>query len=103
MTGQRSRDSSATVLRISKEIAPILEDHTAQFLHRPRYSGEQLIIWLEEQRSRVSTAERLPGAIRSFLADFENLDVRHQKAQLQAIWKSANVYRDERIELEFRG
>ncbi len=58
---------------------------------------------MEEQRTRVSTAERLPGAIQSFLADFESLDVRHQKAQLQAILKSAYVYRDERIELEFRG
>ena len=48
-------------------------------------------------------AERLPGAIQSFLTDFESLDVRHQKAQLQAILKSAYVFRDERIELEFRG
>ncbi len=48
-------------------------------------------------------AERLPGAIQSFLADFESLNVRHQNAQLQAILKSAYGYRDERIELEFRG
>ncbi len=64
---------------------------------------EELSSWLEEQRTRVSTAERLPGAIKSFLTDFESLDVRHQKAQLQAILKSAYVFRDERIELEFRG
>ncbi len=64
---------------------------------------EELGSWVEEQRTRVSTAERLPGAIKSFLADFESLDVRHQKAQLQAILKSAYVFRDERIELEFRG
>jgi hypothetical protein len=64
---------------------------------------EELGSWVEEQRTRVSTAERLPGAIQSFLADFESLDVRHQKAQLQAILKSAYVYRDERLELEFRG
>ena len=64
---------------------------------------EELSSWLEEQRTRVATAERLPGAIQSFLADFETLDVRHQKAQLQAILKSAYVYRDDRIELEFRG
>ena len=31
------------------------------------------------------------------------MDVRHQKAQLQAILKSAQVYRDDRIELEYRG
>ncbi len=64
---------------------------------------EELAKSLEEHRSRVSTAERLPGAIKSFLADFEGLDVRHQKAQLQAILKSAYVYRDDKIELEFRG
>ena len=64
---------------------------------------EELARWIQEQRTRFSTAERLPGAIKSFLADFESLDVRHQKAQLQAILKSAYVYRDERIELEFRG
>ncbi len=64
---------------------------------------EELSSWVEEQRNRVSTAERLPGAIKSFLADFESLDVRHQKAQLQAILKSAYVYRDERLELELPG
>ncbi len=64
---------------------------------------EELARWIQEQRTRFSTAERLPGAIRSFLKDFESLDVRHQKAQLQAILKSAYVFRDERIELEFRG
>ena len=58
---------------------------------------------MNPRRTRVSTAERLPGAIQSFLADFESLDARHQKAQLQAILKSAYVYRDDRIELEFRG
>ncbi len=64
---------------------------------------EELSSWLEKQQTRVSTAERLPQAIQSFLTDFESLDVRHQKAQLQAILKSAYVFRDERIELEFRG
>ena len=64
---------------------------------------EELAQWLDEQRGRVSTAERMPGAIKSFLEDFESLDVRHQKAQLQSILKSAYVFRDERIEVEFRG
>ena len=64
---------------------------------------EELGSWVEEQRTWVSTAERLPGAIQSFLADFESLGVLHQKVQLQAILKSAYVHRDERIELEFRG
>jgi site-specific DNA recombinase len=64
---------------------------------------EELSRWLEQQRNRVSTAERLPWAIQSFLEDFQGIDVRHQKAQLQAILKTAHVYRDDRIELEFRG
>ena len=64
---------------------------------------EELALWIEEQQTRVSTAERLPGAIKSFLADFESLDVRHQKAHLQSILKSAYVFRDDKIELEFRG
>ncbi len=46
---------------------------------------------------RVSTAERLPGAIQFFMEGFESLDVRHQTAQLQAILKSAYVYRDGRF------
>jgi len=58
--------------------------------------------WLEEHRARISTAERLPEAIQSFLADFESLDVQHQKAQLQAILQSVYVYRNDRVELEFR-
>jgi hypothetical protein len=51
----------------------------------------------------VAAAEGLPQAIRSFLDDFQELDVRQQKAQLQTILKAAYVYRDDRLELEFRG
>ena len=49
------------------------------------------------------TAERLPGAIWPLPADFESLDVRYQKDQLEAILNSANVCQGGRIELEFRG
>ena len=45
----------------------------------------------------------MPAAIASLLADFESLDARHRKAQLQAILKSAYVFRDNPIGLEFRG
>jgi hypothetical protein len=64
---------------------------------------DELNTWLAEQRGRVAAAEGLPEAIRSFLEDFQELDVRRQKAQLQTILKSAHVYRDDRLELEFRG
>jgi len=63
----------------------------------------ELTGWLEAQRTRITTAERLPGAIKSFQADFESLDVRHQKAQLHAILESAYAYGNDRIDLEFRG
>ena len=64
---------------------------------------EKLGQWLEEQLILFSTAERLPGAIKSFLPDSEGLDIRHQEAQLQAIPKLAYVFRNDKIELEFRG
>ena len=40
--------------------------------------------------------------IRSFLNDFQSLDVRKAKALLQTILASAHVYKDGRIELAFR-
>ena len=59
--------------------------------------------WVEEQHDKASAADSLPGAIRSFLEDFQEMDVRVQKAHLQTILKAAHVYRDGRIELELRG
>jgi hypothetical protein len=40
---------------------------------------------------------------RSHQAKQARLEVRQQKAQLQAILKAATIYKDGRIELEFRG
>ena len=59
--------------------------------------------WIGEQRGKVSAAESMPRAIGEFLDDFESMDVRRQKARLQTILKAAHIYRDNRIELEFRG
>ncbi len=42
-------------------------------------------------------------AIKTFEEAFQSLDLRQQKAQLQTILKSAQVYKDGKIELEFRG
>jgi hypothetical protein len=58
--------------------------------------------WLEKERDRASLADRLPQSIGTFLEAFEGLDIHQQKAQLQTILKAAHVYRDGRIELEFR-
>jgi hypothetical protein len=65
---------------------------------------DELKTWVKAQRERVSAAERLPGAIGSFLESFQGMEVRQQKAQLQTILKAAYVYQDKNaIELEFRG
>jgi hypothetical protein len=46
--------------------------------------------------------ERVPKVIKSFMEAFQSLEPRQQKAQLQTILKAAHVYKDGRIELEFR-
>ena len=51
---------------------------------------------------RASLADRLPQSIGTFLEAFESLDPRERKAHLQTILKAACVYRDGRVELEFR-
>ena len=58
--------------------------------------------WIGEQRDKVSAAERIPGAIKTFVEDMQALDPRLQKAHLQTILKAAHVHRDGNIELEFR-
>ena len=47
--------------------------------------------------------ERVPRAIKTFEEAFHSLELRQQKAQLQTILKVAYVYKDGKIELEFRG
>jgi site-specific DNA recombinase len=49
---------------------------------------DELKTWVTAQRERVSAAERLPGAIGSFMGDFQGMDVRQQEAQLQTILKA---------------
>jgi len=65
-------------------------------------SKRDLETWVEQQQAKLSTAERMPEAIRAFIEDFQELEPRIQKAHLQMILKAAYVYRDNRIELEFR-
>ncbi|MDP6663187.1 MAG: recombinase family protein [SAR202 cluster bacterium] len=63
---------------------------------------QELDAWLKDQEHKSLAAERVPGAIRSFIDDLEGADVRVQKAHLQTILKAAYIKRDE-IEIEFRG
>jgi len=57
---------------------------------------------VESERSKADMINRVPLAINSFFEDLQKLDIRQQKARLQTILKTAYVYRDGRIELEFR-
>ena len=63
----------------------------------------ELTTWLNREHSLASRIERVPDEIKSFIEAFQGMDIRQQKAQLQTILKAAHVYRDGRIELEFRG
>lgn len=57
---------------------------------------------LRAQAERHDAVTALPAQIRSFLKDFQSLEVRKAKALLQTILASAHVYKDGRIELAFR-
>ena len=59
--------------------------------------------WMADRERHKAAAEALPVHVRSFLEDVQEMDVRKAKAQLQTILKAVHVYRDKRIELEFRG
>ncbi|MFH1560096.1 MAG: recombinase family protein [Chloroflexota bacterium] len=54
------------------------------------------------QRDREAQAKAVPVKVGSFLEDFQGMDVVKAKAILQTILKSAHVWKDGKIELEFR-
>lgn len=58
---------------------------------------------LQKVRASEALIEKVSQAIKTFVDAFQSLDIRQQKAQSQAILKSANVHKDRKIELEFRG
>ena len=57
---------------------------------------------VDRMKNSQQNVERLPGAVGSFLEDIQKMDIRWQKAQLQTILKTAHIYRDGKVELEFR-
>ena len=57
---------------------------------------------LKKERDTAALVEKMPGAIKTFLEAFGTMDIRRQKTHLQTILKSARIYQDGRIELEFR-
>jgi len=66
-----------------------------------RLTGRQteLTDFVAQQHDRQEAASALPVRVRSFLRDFQSLDVRRAKALLQTILESAHVFRDGTIEL----
>ena len=63
---------------------------------------EELAAAVADQASRQQGVSALPAHIKSFLKDFQSLDVQRAKAMLQPILKTVHVYNDGRIELAFR-
>ena len=60
-----------------------------------------LTLWIEEQKDRAQTRDRVPRLIKTFLDDFQAMDPRLRKSHLQTILKAAHISRD-KIDLEFR-
>ncbi len=58
---------------------------------------------LSQAKASEALIEKVPQAIKTFEDAFQNLELRQQKAQLQTILKTAHIYKDGKIELEFRG
>ena len=71
---------------------------------RVKLTGRQTELgdWLAQQHERQEAVGSLPTGVRSFLKDFQAMDVRRAKALLQTILSAAHVHKDGRIELEFR-
>lgn len=71
-----------------------------------RTSVEMRLAELREELSAAESAQEsasaLPERISSFLESFEQLETRKGKAMLQVILKAAYIWREGRIELEFR-
>jgi site-specific DNA recombinase len=64
---------------------------------------EELLKLLKKARASEALIERVPKAIKTFVEAFQSLAPRQQKAQLQTILKAATIYKDGKIEVEFRG
>ena len=84
------KEWSSTTVKFHPNTSPVLAS---------RAELEELVC---KERGRTDLAERLPATIAGFLEAFGGLDIRQQKAHLQGILKAARIYRDGRIELEFR-
>jgi site-specific DNA recombinase len=64
---------------------------------------EELSALLSQARANEALIEKVPKAILAFEEAFQGLEPRQQKAHIQTILKAAHIYKDGKIELEFRG
>ena len=104
---QEIRRRAAELKQVERRLdeAEFRKANEARRDERARLTGRQteLTGWLARQRDRQDAVGTLPSRVRSFLKDVQDLDTRRAKALLQTILSAAHVYRDGRIELEFRG
>jgi len=63
----------------------------------------ELLKHLKKARASEALIKKVPQVIKTFVEAFQSLEPRQQKAHLQTILKSAHIYKDGKIELEFRG
>ncbi|MCH7706171.1 MAG: recombinase zinc beta ribbon domain-containing protein, partial [Chloroflexi bacterium] len=54
-------------------------------------------------RDREAQVKTVPGRVRSFLEDFKGMEITRAKAVLQSLLRSARIWNDGRVEVEFRG
>jgi hypothetical protein len=64
---------------------------------------EELNKLLSSAKTSEDMLKKIPTAIKTFEEAFHRPEPRQQKAQLHTILKSAHIYKDGKIELEFRG
>ncbi len=64
---------------------------------------EELTSQLSQAKASEDLIKRIPTAIKTFEEAFISLEPCQQKAQLQTILKASHIYKDGKIELEFRG
>jgi len=93
--------------RVDRDIMTEAEYLKRQEVRRQEQEGLQsrkaeLEASVAAQKDMETQAAAVPVKVRSFMEDFRDMEVPQAKAILQGIIKAAHVFKDGRIELEFR-
>jgi hypothetical protein len=93
--------------RVDRDIMTEAEYLKRQEVRRREQEGLQsrkaeLEASVAAQKDMEAQAAAVPVKVRSFIEDFRDMEVPQAKAILQGIIKAAHVFKDGRIELEFR-